>query len=102
MMTLRHNNHTGRWLSTFKHAFDPKQPNSFVIGSMDRPRKVEVYDISSQSTGKNSIQLQNIHNISGDDLNSVCSRNCFHPTENIIVGGNSSGRVYIFRENRKT
>jgi hypothetical protein len=35
--------------------------------------------------------------IKDDSLASVCSRNGFHPTLNIIIGGNSSGRVHIIR-----
>lgn len=29
-------------------------------------------------------------------LGSVCSLNVFHPTRNVLVGGNSSGRVHVF------
>lgn len=29
-------------------------------------------------------------------LGSVCSLNVFHPTQNVLVGGNSSGRVHVF------
>ncbi len=31
-----------------------------------------------------------------DFLGSVCSLNAFHPTQSILVGGNSSGRVHVF------
>ena len=31
-------------------------------------------------------------------LASVCSLNIFHPTRNVLVGGNSSGRIHVFME----
>ena len=33
-----------------------------------------------------------------EHLGSVCSLNVFHPTRNIIAGGNSSGRVHVFMD----
>lgn len=35
-----HDNRTGRWLTGFRAAWDPKNDNTFVIGNMGRPRKV--------------------------------------------------------------
>jgi WD40 repeat protein len=92
---LRHDNHTGRWLSTFRPAFDPKSETAFVLGSMDRPRKMEVFNPTRSGSGPASINL--LANLKGDFLGSVCSRNCFHASMNIIAGGNSSGRVHILR-----
>jgi hypothetical protein len=40
---ISHDNETGRWLSSFKPAFDPKDPLTFVLGSMDKPRKMEIF-----------------------------------------------------------
>ena len=31
-----------------------------------------------------------------DNLNSINSLNVFHPTHNILAGGNSSGKVYVW------
>ena len=33
-----------------------------------------------------------------ENLASVCSLNVFHPTRNILIGGNSSGRVHVFKD----
>ena len=88
---IYHDNHTGRWLSTFRPTFDPKHAHFFVLGSMDRPRRVELFNC-------NNNELQCIANIQSDPyLGSVCSRNCFHPSLNIILGGNSSGRLHVIR-----
>ncbi|NWX91418.1 WDR76 protein, partial [Nothoprocta ornata] len=84
---LRHNNNTGRWLTRFRAIWDPKQEDCFVVGSMARPRQIEVF----QDTGK---LLHSFYNV--DYLGSVCSINVVHPTKNILVGGNSSGRLHVF------
>ncbi|NXS45623.1 WDR76 protein, partial [Balaeniceps rex] len=84
---LRHNNNTGRWLTRFRAIWDPKQEDCFVVGSMARPRQIEVF----QDTGK---LLHSFYNI--DCLGSVCSINVVHPSKNILVGGNSSGRLHVF------
>ncbi|KGL72904.1 WD repeat-containing protein 76, partial [Tinamus guttatus] len=83
----RHNNNTGRWLTRFRAIWDPKQEDCFVVGSMARPRQIEIY----QDTGK---LLHSFYNV--DYLGSVCSINVVHPTRNILVGGNSSGRLHVF------
>ncbi|NXW29993.1 WDR76 protein, partial [Phaetusa simplex] len=84
---LRHNCNTGRWLTRFRAIWDPKQEDCFVVGSMARPRQIQVF----QDTGK---LLHSFYNI--DCLSSVCSINVVHPTKNILVGGNSSGRLHVF------
>jgi WD40 repeat protein len=94
-VSTRHDNHTGRWLSTFRPTFDKKHPTAFILGSMDRPRKIEVFiptvDTNHKVTNTLGVELKN------EFLNSVCSRNCAHPTLDIIVGGNSSGRAHVFK-----
>ncbi|NXS63884.1 WDR76 protein, partial [Brachypteracias leptosomus] len=82
-----HDNQTGRWLSRFRAIWEPKRDDCFVVGSMARPRRVEVF----QDTGKL------LHTFSNPDcLGSVCSINVVHPTRSVLVGGNSSGRLHVF------
>lgn len=85
-----HDNHTGRWLSTLKPSFDPKAPNAFVLGCMDKTRKIEIFNVN-----KKTHALEKCIDLLG--VNSVQSRNCFHPSLYIVAGGNSSGRVSIFQ-----
>ncbi|XP_010079995.1 PREDICTED: WD repeat-containing protein 76, partial [Pterocles gutturalis] len=89
LSTISHNNNTGRWLTRFRAIWDPKQEDCFVVGSMARPRQIEVF----QDTGK---LLHSFYNI--ECLGSVCSINVVHPSKNILVGGNSSGRLHVFKE----
>lgn len=87
-----HDNHTGRWLSTFHPAFDPKVPNAFVCGSMNKPREFQVWAPSPNNTS-----IDKCGEWKGEHLNAVASRFSFHPTKDMFVGGNSSGRVYLIR-----
>jgi len=85
---IKHNNNTGRWLSKFWPTWDPKHPDAFVIGSLEQPRRIEVFSASS------GFQIASVRS---EWMNSVQSINQFHPTRNILVGVNSSGRVHFFR-----
>ncbi|NXP04545.1 WDR76 protein, partial [Thinocorus orbignyianus] len=89
LSTIRHNNNTGRWLTRFQAVWDPRREDCFVVGSMARPRQVELF----QDTGKLLHTFTNPH-----CLSSVCSINVLHPSQNILVGGNSSGRLHVFKE----
>jgi len=85
---IKHDNHVGRWLTNFRSAWHPQREDVFVVGSMSRPRQIEVFynqGISYQP-----------HGLRSDNLASVCSINAFHPTLDVLAGGNSSGRVHVF------
>ncbi|KAK3861277.1 hypothetical protein Pcinc_032727 [Petrolisthes cinctipes] len=38
---IKHDNHTGRWLTTFKARFVPHQDDLIIVGSMRQPHKVK-------------------------------------------------------------
>ena len=98
MFTHRlHDNHTGRWLSTFRPTWDAKSPHSFILGSMVKPRCVEVFDITRSNSGSAAGAISSPLILRSDFLASVVSRNAAHPTRDIIACANSSGRVHIFR-----
>jgi len=87
--SITHNNQTGRWLTTFKAEWHPRRDDIFFVGSMAQPRQIDVYSD------------QGDHFVLGDGgeyLASVCSIVKCHPTQDIVVGGNSSGRVHVFME----
>uniref|UniRef100_A0ACB8E515 WD repeat-containing protein 76 n=2 Tax=Sphaerodactylus townsendi TaxID=933632 RepID=A0ACB8E515_9SAUR len=89
LTTIRHNNNTGRWLTRFRAVWDPKRDDCIVVGSMARPRRVEVFHTTGEL----------LHSFSSADyLGSVCSINAWHPTRYIMAGGNSSGRLHVFKE----
>uniref|UniRef100_A0A8C3V3E1 WD repeat-containing protein 76 n=1 Tax=Catharus ustulatus TaxID=91951 RepID=A0A8C3V3E1_CATUS len=86
LSSIRHNNNTGRWLTRFRAIWDPKQEHCFLVGSMAQPRQIQVF----QDTGTL------LHSFCSEDyLTSVCSINVVHPSQNILVGGNSSGRLHV-------
>nr|XP_054757694.1 WD repeat-containing protein 76-like [Lytechinus pictus] len=83
---MSHNNFTGRWLTVFRASWHPRREDAFVVGSMSRPRRIEVFS----SKGKP------VHFFYDDHLASVCSINAFHPTRDLLAGGNSSGKLHVF------
>ena len=90
--SIRHDNQTGRWLSTLMANWHPgtfSNREMFVVGSMKKPRCIEIFDDKGEL----------LREIQGDALTAVASRCCFHPNSSklIIVGGNSSGRVTVAR-----
>jgi WD repeat-containing protein 76 len=92
--TLRipHNNQTGRWLTKLHAAWDPKRPDEYVIGCMQQPRRLQIF----KATRKSPIQ-----ELRSEYFASVHSINVFHPTLPLIAGGNSSGRMCLFRGVKK-
>ncbi|XP_031568169.1 WD repeat-containing protein 76-like [Actinia tenebrosa] len=86
----RHDNFTGRWLATFHAKWDPKNEKYFAIGSMKYPRQLDVF--STERKGGPLIELWH------ENFTTITSRIAFHPTLNIIAGGNSSGKVFVWSE----
>nr|CAD7435737.1 unnamed protein product [Timema monikensis] len=85
--STKHNNHTGRWLSTFKARWHPQREDTFIVGSMELPKAIEVYGIH----GQKMIRLQSTAN-----LTTICSACVFHPSQLLVAGANSSGKVHVF------
>ena len=84
--SILHDNKTGRWLTTFQAVWHPNL-DIFGVGSMAKPRSVELFDSSGERRAA----------VTG--LTAVVSRLAFHPRSDTILlaGGNSSGRVTIVR-----
>jgi hypothetical protein len=79
LLSLKH-------LIYFQAEWHPRKDNIFFVGSMSQPRQMDVFT----DTGDHHFNLK------GDDLASICSIVKCHPTRDIVVGGNSSGRVHVF------
>lgn len=84
---IKHNCQTGRWVSILKakwHKFPVDKTEKFVIANMNK--YYDVYD-------RNGVQLAHL----SDPLMTVVPAVCnFHQTENWLVGGGASGKVYLF------
>lgn len=84
---IKHNCQTGRWVSILKakwHKFPQDKTEKFVIANMNK--YYDIYD-------RNGVQLAHL----SDPLMTVVPAVCnFHQTENWIVGGGASGKVYLF------
>ncbi|KAG2522605.1 hypothetical protein JM16_003393 [Phytophthora kernoviae] len=89
---VRHNNMTGRWLTKLHASWDPKRPNQFVIGCMEHPRRVQIFRAGRHRP---------VRELKSDNFASVHSINVFHPHLELIAGGNSSGRLALWRGEKK-
>ena len=69
------------------HYIDIARVSSLLSNSHVLTMQIQVYDCGGNI-------LRNLSD--PETLGSVCSLNVFHPTQNILVGGNSSGRVHVF------
>ncbi|KAG3158672.1 hypothetical protein PC128_g21445 [Phytophthora cactorum] len=85
---VRHNNVTGRWLTKLHAAWDPKRSNRFVIGCMEQPRRIQIFRAGRRRP---------VRELKSDNFASVHSINAFHPHLELIAGGNSSGRLALWR-----
>ncbi|XP_064634938.1 WD repeat-containing protein 76-like [Lineus longissimus] len=85
--SIRHDNHTGRWLTPFRAEWHPMRDDLFVVGSMARPRQIDIYNDKCEVVKT----FQDPENLA-----SVSSINALHPSRNILVGGNASGKLFVF------
>ncbi|CAH6719871.1 DNA damage-binding protein CMR1 [[Candida] jaroonii] len=84
---IRHNCQTGRWISILKSKWQtaPKDGvQKFVIANMKRG--IDIYDQKGQI----------IAHLTGPKVGVVPAVTAFHPTENWVVGGSASGKIYMF------
>ena len=85
--SVAHNTQTGRWLTTFKAEWHPRRDDLFFVGAMVHPRQLSAFT-------DQGIALPVLSD--PETLGSICSIIKPHPTLDVVVGGNSSGRVYVF------
>lgn len=83
---IKHNCQTGRWVSILKARWQKLTPDldKFVIANMNK--YFDVYD-------RDGNQLAHLSDPYMTNVPAVCN---FHPTQNWLVGGGASGKVYMF------
>lgn len=86
-VSIRHNNHTGRWLSNFRAIWDPHGNEVVVVGAMGT-RAVEAYYAEN---GKR-IAMRT----SPDRLTAVPTLNAIHPTLPLVTSATASGRLHLW------
>eukprot|EP01138_Halocafeteria_seosinensis_P003520 gb/GECG01003598.1/.p1 GENE.gb/GECG01003598.1/~~gb/GECG01003598.1/.p1 ORF type:complete len:570 (+),score=91.60 gb/GECG01003598.1/:1-1710(+) len=86
-VSIRHNNHTGRWLSNFRTIWDPHGDDIVVVGAMGS-RAVEAYYAGN---GKRLAARTN-----PDRLTAVPTLNAVHPTLPLVASATASGRLHLW------
>lgn len=92
-LRVRHNNLTGRWLTKLHAAWDVKRPNHFVIGCMEQPRRLQIFQAGRRRP---------VRELVSENFASVHSINAFHPHVDLLAGGNSSGRLALWRGHERS
>ncbi len=84
---IRHNNQTGKWITTFKANWDNKHADNsfFVIGDMEK--STSIFD------GKTGSFLGRLDS---EYLTAQPAVNAVHPRANLIAGGTARGKVCIW------
>ncbi|KAJ3242015.1 WD repeat-containing protein 76 [Chytriomyces hyalinus] len=97
VIRIRHNNQTGRWVQKFKAVWRGQESvysltesysakdSAIVVGNMQRS-----VDLYSGESGNQVAQLVDA------SLTAIPAVNVFHPTLNMIVSGNASGRMNVW------
>ncbi|KAI8620782.1 WD40-repeat-containing domain protein [Chytriomyces sp. MP71] len=96
LVSIKHGNNTGRWVQKFKSVWRGQEGfagaeafegegSVFIIGNMQRS-----VDVFSGATGKQVATLID------NSLTAIPAVNVFHPTLNMIVSGNASGRMNVW------
>lgn len=87
VLSIRHNNQTGRWVTSFRATWLPwSDEPAFVVGNMGRQ-----LDVFSAVDGRPLAAL------ASPLLGTIPAVTVAHPTEPVIAGGVASGRCYLFR-----
>ncbi|CCH61774.1 hypothetical protein TBLA_0F02330 [Henningerozyma blattae CBS 6284] len=84
-ITIKHNCQTGRWTSILKAKYKPNQ-NVFGIANMGKA--IDLYDSEGQ-------QLAHLKTAT------VPAVIAWHPINNWIAGGNSSGKIFLFTDENR-
>ncbi|CAL1292699.1 unnamed protein product [Larinioides sclopetarius] len=74
-----------KYATPFNATWLPNTDDAFVIGSMEYPNRIEIFDN----------KLDNIYSFQDEDL-SITFFNVFHPSLPLLAGGNRKDSVYIF------
>lgn len=85
--SVAHNNETGRSLTAFKAEWHPGRDDVFFVGSMGWFRQIEAF--SDRGAALPSLR--------GNHLSSVCSVVKCHPSRDVVVGGDSAGKIHVFK-----
>ena len=99
--SMRHDNHTGRWLTRFTAKWDGTNPQGLAVGCKLQPRRVDVlWSPGLNGVGSGRLGRVGSPGLEDEELASVCSCVAFHPSMPFtLAGANSSGYVYVW-ENR--
>jgi len=91
-VAIKHNNNTGRWLTAFEAEWLPGSDETFVSGSLEQPRGIDVLRTDGGGGGVHAVGR-----LLDDNVGSVLSLLAWHPTAPVLAASNASGKVFLWR-----
>ena len=85
---FKHNNKTGRYLTPFQAEFARGSEEVVLSGSLEHPRGVDVFRVD----GGEQPRMDEEENVTA-----VVSLFAQHPTRNVLVASNASGKCLVWR-----
>ena len=87
---VKHNNHTGRYITPFQAEWLRGDDSVFLCGSLAQPRGLDVF--SCEEGGGADFRLDEEEAVS-----SVLSLVAQHPSRSVLVASNSGGKCFVWR-----
>ncbi|KAL1007421.1 hypothetical protein UPYG_G00086580 [Umbra pygmaea] len=88
LTSIKHEMETERWMSDLKAVWDPKKDDCFVVGSIEHPGRIQVFQDNGQL----------LHSIQHPKIKKKILTTAFHPIRNALLGGNVHNKVYVFTD----
>ncbi len=88
LVSIRHDNNTGRWITPFRAVFTPRG-DGVVVGGMRR-----TIDVYSSADGRQLAALRS------DFMTAIGSRCAMHPERAVLAAATASGRANVWRNEK--
>ena len=85
--SVKHNNHTGRYITPFQAEWVRGSDDEFLCGSLEHPRGVDVFNVDRGPQKRLDEE---------DCITSVVSLLAQHPTRDVLVASNASGKCFVW------
>ena len=86
--SAKHNNNTGRFITSFQAEWVRGSDEGYICGSLEHPRGVDVFRVD----GGEQPRMDEEENVTA-----VVSLFAQHPTRNVLVASNASGKCLVWR-----
>ena len=86
--SAKHNNNTGRFITSFQAEWVRGSDVEYICGSLQHPRGVDVFHVEEGTQPRLDEE---------ENVTAVVSLFAQHPTRDVLVASNASGKCYVWR-----